>query len=499
MKAFSSIKDHTMNQAIRATACVAAIIVAPITALSEPTFTDSCETLDGWSVHPSAGVTAQLRLDAGADGKSLRLDFDFTKGSGFVVLRRDLSIELPENYRFRYELRGSAPPNNLEFKLVSESGEDVWWVNRRAFHFPREWRAQFHKRRHFTFAWGPSGGKPLKRIGAIEFAVAAAEGGRGTIWIDNLAFEPLPVPQPVIHDPRVHVSSVDQTSDPALRADDAYELPASGEITWHSARDDDDPTLTLDFQQVREFGGLVIDWDPTDFATDYIVETSVDGDVWRTDASITCGGGGRDWVPMRDAQAAFVRVRINRTSRGRGVGLKRLSVLDVSFADSPNAMYSTIARESPRGWFPRTLLGEAQPWTVVGADRDADEALIDAAGAVEVDRGNIRIEPFLFVGGRLRTWADARCEASLADDGLPLPFVTWRCDDLRLTVEALADDRTGGAVLLTRYTVTNARDTAARGSLLITLRPFQVLPPWQDLSITGGVCDVSEIRRQNHG
>ncbi|RMF72942.1 MAG: hypothetical protein D6744_16250, partial [Planctomycetota bacterium] len=40
---------------------------------------------------------------------------------------------------------------------------------------------------------------------------------------------------------------------------------------------------------------------------------------------------------------------------------------------------------------------------------------------------------------------------------------------------------------------------AARGSLLITLRPFQVLPPWQDLNITGGVCDVSEIRRQNHG
>ena len=459
------------------------------TAAAEPTFVDECESLDGWRVAPSDGVEAKVSLDDGVEGHALRLDFDFTRGSGFVVLRRELPMDLPANYRFRYELRGDAPANNLEFKLIAESDEDVWWVNRRAYRLPHEWQQNTHKKRHIQFAWGPSAGAPLQRIRAIEFAVAAAEGGKGSLWIDRLTFEPLPEPQPVTHQPRVSFSS----SSDGASAGEAAEMPESGEVTWHSAAADASPVITLDFLQFRVFGGLAIDWDDADYATAYDVATSVDGQSWRTEATIANGTGRRDWVPMPDAEAAFVRIKVKKDARGRGVGLKGLRVLDVSFADSPNNMYATIAREAPRGWYPRPFLGEAQPWTVVGVDRDEDEALIDVAGAIEVDRRSFRIEPFLYVDGTLVTWADAACEQRLVEGYLPIPKVVWRSDDLALEILALADGVAGESRLLTRYTVTNTGSENHSGALLLALRPFQVLPPWQSLNMIGGACDVSRI------
>ena len=40
-----------------------------------------------------------------------------------------LPLEYPENYRFDFQLRGDRPRNDLQFKLVDASGDNVWWVN----------------------------------------------------------------------------------------------------------------------------------------------------------------------------------------------------------------------------------------------------------------------------------------------------------------------------------------------------------------------------------
>ena len=81
--------------------------------------------------------------------------------------------------------------NNLEFKLVDANGDNVWWVNRRRFEFPREWTGQTLRARQFSFAWGPSGGKPIGEARYIEVAVSAGEGGRGKVWLSNLGSEQL--------------------------------------------------------------------------------------------------------------------------------------------------------------------------------------------------------------------------------------------------------------------------------------------------------------------
>jgi len=467
-------------------ACVALGVAAK--AVAQQQVLDACDTLDAWKVIASDGVVAKISRADGLDGGALRLDFDFQSGSGFCVIRRDVQLSLPENYRFSVALRGSASPNTLEFKLVDPSGDNVWWVPQRSFEFPTDWRTLRFKARQFRFAWGPSGGTPLEQIGAIEIAVAAATGGQGHILIDNLTFERLPEPQPVTQLPVAHFSS-----GTAHGESGPTQLAEVGLIEWVSAPDDRQPFLRLDFQQAREFGGLALDWGNDDFATAYEIELSLDGQAWESVATIAGADGGREYIPLRDAEARQLRVTVRETSRGQGVRVQHVRLLSVDFAETPNNMFSTIAREQSRGRLPRYFLGEQTPWTVVGVANDEKEALIDIFGALEVDKLRFRIEPFLYIDGRLVTWADVESTPSLADDYLPIPSVTWLHGDLELVTTALAAGDAGASTLYARYQLMNRGAQPVRGTLFLAVRPFQVLPPWQELNITGGACRVESL------
>ena len=63
-----------------------------------------------------------------------------------------------------------------------------------------------------------------------------------------------------------------------------------------------------------------------------------------------------------------------------------------------NAFFEAIARESPRGFWPRSFSGEQTYWTVAGVSGDTESALVSEDGAVEPSAGAFSVEPFLFVG-----------------------------------------------------------------------------------------------------
>lgn len=450
---------------------------------------DHFEEIGPWQVVASDGVEARLSQDVGVEGKALRLDFEFRTGAGYCVVRRPVALSLPVNYRFSFFMRGDAPTNDLEFKLVDPAGENVWWVKKRDVSFPSTWRQIRYKARQFRFAWGPSGGARLGRIGAIEFAIVAGSGGRGSILIDSLAFEALPEYRPATQPAAVAVSSFDQS-----RLPPAEYLAAAGELNWVSAADDGSPWIEVDFRQVRELGGVVLEWDPDRYATDYDLLLDEDGAGWQRAAAVREGNGGRDYVRLPDAEGMRMRLEVIAASRGKGVALRRLRIKPVEFADSPNALYRAIASDSRRGLFPRYWLNEQTPWTVVGVAGDDKEALVNTDGAVEVDKSAFTLEPFIYADGRLITWADARVTQHLARGFAPVPTVTWNADNLQLQITALADGPPGSSLLLTRYRLTNTGSERQAGSLMVAVRPFQVLPPWQELNITGGASSVEDIR-----
>jgi hypothetical protein len=445
---------------------------------------DDFETVEGWTAHPSEGVELRISRDSGFAGRAMRLDFDFRGGAGYAIARRSVPIDLPENWEFAWRMRADAPVNDLEFKLIDPSGENVWWMNRRRFEYPREWQRIRTQKRQVEFAWGPKGGGEMDSVAQIEIVVTAGTGGRGTVWIDDLTFREREPNTPYTLTPELRASASYREQPPALAIDgDSATSWGSGENAW----------LSIDFLRDREMGGLVLAWDRLDYATHYTLETSDDGARWETAYEVANGNGGRDPLYLPETETRHLRLRVARTSRGRGVGLREIAVQPAEWSQTPNAFFANLARAAPRGAYPRYLTGEQSYWTVVGVSGDTRESTVNTDGMVETGIGMPSIEPFLYADGRLLTWADVPSTPSLEKGYLPIPSVAWNAQPLRMTVTAFPVGEREESTVYVRYRVENRTAAAMDATLFLALRPFQVNPSWQFLNVQGGVARIREM------
>jgi F5/8 type C domain/Bacterial alpha-L-rhamnosidase 6 hairpin glycosidase domain len=458
----------------------------PVAATEGERVLDDFDDVRAWQAVTSSGASLEIASDAGHEGRGMRLDFDFHGAGGYVIARRPLQERLPENYAIHFWLRASAPVNNLEIKLVDASGQNVWWRVQRDFGFPLVWTRYTIRKSQLVFAWGPAGGVGPSELGAIEIAVSASTGGRGSIWIDDLVLEPRePVDLGALH--------------PAVRASSgsAPEAVVDGDpaTAWRSAAEAQPQWLELDFGREVDFGGLSIQWDDDGGASAFRVLVSDDGQSWSTAFESDWAGGARSYVPLPDEEARALRIELLRGGAA-GYGIRELRLEPYTFSDSQNEFFETVARDAPRGVYPRYLLGEQSYWTVVGVDADSHEALLDEDGRLEVDAGRFTIEPFLLAGGEWIDWADVQSSQELEDGYLPIPSVTWHRGALRLRVTAFAAGKPGASILYARYRVENAGDGPVAATLFLTLRPFQVNPPWQSLNRVGGVARIGQLARR---
>jgi len=440
-----------------------------------------------WTAGSSPGATAEIAREAGPDGRaSLRVDFDLGMG-GFVIVRRPVSITLPENYAFSFRIRGNAPVNNLELKLVDPKSDDVWWAQERDFEFASEWQRIVLRKSRFAFAWGASGGKPLARAGFLELAITSGSGGRGSVWIDDLRFEPRPAHPPSPAPPRVSAS----TSAPGQPGHAV--LDGDPATRWQSGAVAEQQWLQLDLGGAREFGGIVVDWDPEDYPTAFRVALSDDGREWVERYRTDTASGRRSYIYLRDAEARFVRILLDQPRRTHGYGVRDVRIEPPSFATTPNDFFAAIAREARPGFFPKYLLGKQSYWTVIGVGGDPDEALLNEEGVLEAGKGGFSIEPFVFTGGRLVTWRDVAMSHGLERGDLPLPTVWWKNHDVGLEIAPVATGAPRSSTVWVRYRVTNHAALRRDVLLHLALRPFQVLPPWQTLNVIGGARRVRDV------
>jgi len=437
----------------------------------QPRLLDDFAGASAWLAASSDGVTGTMRPYEGG----LRLDYDFSRGSGYAFLRRELPLELPVNFELRFRLRGQGPANALEIKLTDESGENVWWHRKADYVPPGEWQTIRIRRRQVEFAWGPTTDRTLRAAAAIEFVIAAGSGGgRGWIAVDDLQIVPLAVPPavPPAIVARAHAGSAANAVD-GNRAT-AWTAPPGTQIE-------------LDLGYRREFGGLVLRWADGARAASYDISLSADRRSWSPPIRVANGNGGTDWIRMEESEARYIRL-----SGIAGPALAEVEVRPLEFGASANAFVTAVAAEAPRGHFPRGFVAEQNYWTLVATPAGGDSGLMDESGAIELGRRGFSIEPFVRDGERLLGWADVEASQSLADGALPIPKVTWRGAGWTLTTTAFADGRQGGW-LNARYVLRNDGAAARELELVLAVRPFQVNPPQQFLNITGGVSPIARL------
>ena len=445
-------------------ACVLASSANAQASVDSARLLDGFEATAGWNALPSDGVSLTIGSDSGAHGRAMRLDFDFHGHAGYAIVRKMFNIVLPDNYAFSFVVRGNAPPENLEFKLIDSTGDNVWWNNAVNTHFVPEGRTVRLNKRHIAFAWGPIGGGELKRVAAIEFAITAGSGGKGTVWLDDLTFTPL--------DPVHRYTGVPVTSAATTAAEQSF---------------------SLDFGTTREFGGAVIDWAPGAASSHYVVETSLDGSLWDSVYTVDGGNGGRDWIYLPESESRFLRLRMPKSTDSRAYAIRELAVFPIEWSATRNDFFAHVAASALPGSYPKYVSGKQSYWTVVGVDGDNAEALINEQGAIEPHAGGFSLEPFLRLDGHLITWSDARQEQSLAKGYLPIPSVTWSSAALQLQITAFAADSPGSSALYARYRIANTGVTTLKPTLYLALRPFQVNPSWQFLATPGGDARIRRI------
>ncbi|HEY4670726.1 MAG TPA: discoidin domain-containing protein, partial [Gemmatimonadaceae bacterium] len=521
----------------RAIGLLFCVLTFPVRAQTPPTTSppanassivvDSFDSVTQWTTTPAEGVEISVHPDSnGVHGRAMRVDFDFHGHGGYGVIHRAFNLALPSNYEISFAIKGDAPTNTLELKLIDSTGDNVWWSNNPNFRFPKDWTTVTRKKRQISFAWGPTNNRELRQFAAIEIAITAGSGGKGSIWLDDLVVTPLSPDTRFYPSPLVTSSSqmsgyeagktVDADaasgwrSAPVRVSSASVTSPTAGTIASGSE------SIDLDFQTRREFGGVVITWEPGRRATSYVVQTSPDRQSWQTIYTVRRGSASpfaptsaastktalassafyRDYLYLPESDARYMRLVLTNPETSAGYGIRDISIKPFDWAATENDFFLAIARDAPRGSYPRPFVGEQSYWTVVGVDRDSAEALINEEGIIEVGRGQFSIEPFVYNNGKLITWNDAKTSVASNAESLPLPQVVWSANDIDLTITAFAAGGVDSSVLYARYRLTNNSKGYKKLTLYLALRPFQVNPPWQFLNLPGGVAHIDSISQQ---
>ncbi len=466
-----------------------AIMLCSSAVLTQPHVLDEFEDLTGWQPIPSEGAKVALSSGDGKSGKCLVIEFDLTGGYGYTIARKNFALDLPFNYQFTFEMKAETPINNFEFKII-DSLENVWWIKKLNVEYPREWTKQRIKKRQITFAWGPSGGVQIQRVKAVEFVVSSGQGGKGKVYIDNFRFEK--IDDELAKGARVEfdASSMNKGGEPTIDEKGTLlkDWSASGKQEW----------VSINFNHLKEIGGLVIDWDSARHAIQYDVQVSDDGKDWSTSYSVKSGNGGRDYIYLPETDARILKVNLNASAGGKGFGISRLEVKGQEFSRSTNDFFSALASDTPRGRYPKYFLNEQCYWTVVGTSGDRKEALLNELGTIEVDQVRFSLEPFLYISDKLITWNDVTREQTLLDDYLPIPSVVWKYGGLELTIRAFSAGTPGKSDLIVTYKIENKGSSPPKGKLFVAMRPYQVNPPWQWLNHVGGATRIDSIRMMNN-
>ena len=444
------------------------------------------DDIGAWQLITSPQVSGSLRPVRGNEGRALCLDYDFHDVSGYVGIRRPLEVAWPENYQVSFNLRGDSPANDLQFKLIDASGDNVWWVNRPGYRFPKNWTRVDYRKRHVEKAWGPGTDKTLRRSAAVEFTIYNKVGGKGTVCFDRLGLQPLPK-----EDSSALAASVIADTAPALQQRIADGKP---DTVWISGGVKQQ-TISLDLGKVREFGGAVVQWLPGLEASHYVVQASTDGRDWHKLREVSAGAGGRDWLALPETEARYLRFDLVDGPNWR-YGIADIEVKPLAFADTPNDFIRSLAADLPHGTLPRGFSGEQPYWTLLGLDGGREQALMGEDGALEAAKSGFSVEPFVVLDGKVLGWADVTARQRLQDDYLPIPSVDWTHEKFDLQVTGFVQGRPEQAQLVARYRLHNPDKVAHEYRLALAVRPFQVNPPSQFLNTVGGVSRIEQLALQ---
>ncbi|MHC1737245.1 MAG: hypothetical protein AB9882_04480 [Ignavibacteriaceae bacterium] len=447
---------------------------------------DAFENSDGWKIFKSDGVEMTLSIVKGVSGNAIRIDYNFLHGTGYGGIQKEFVIDYPEIYQFGFYVKGESPKNNFEFKLLDESGNNVWWRNQRDYTFPAEWKKVNIKKRHLSFAWGPAQDKNLKRTTKIEFTIASSTGGKGFVLIDDLFFEKMEPADGTFKIEKTSINPVNPESELNKLFDKDLFTPYNFEIK-------DKFELNIELEKQFEISEILIHWDskfpPVRYELFIQEENEPPEKVYESEGSYSSVS----FISLPEQTINKLQLVLYGNQKS---GIREIEIRDVSVSLTKNDFMKNVAMSSPRGYFPRYFYNEKSYWTITGVVDDKKEALINEEGMIEVDKSSFSLEPAVTIAGKVYNWNNVSLSQGLEEGYLPIPNVLWKSDNFQLETKTFAGGEANKTTaLFTRYELINTSDKEISGNFHLLLRPVQVNPIYQFLNTSGGLSEIRNITR----
>jgi hypothetical protein len=124
--------------------------------------------------------------------------------------------------------------------------------------------------------------------------------------------------------------------------------------------------LLIDFQAPREYGGLIITWEPDGRARKFEIAISDDAVSWNAVHVSEQADAAKTYVYLPATTSRFLRLDLLESARSGFFGIVAIGVQPFEFSRSIDAFFRHVASNEPRGSYPKYLYAEQTYWTPVG-------------------------------------------------------------------------------------------------------------------------------------
>ena len=248
------------------------------------------------------------------------------------------------------------------------------------------------------------------------------------------------------------------------------------ETLWECDPDTSSPvTLDLILPHPMETGGLRIEWGNEPTCPCLIQSFSEEDDQWKTILEKKSGVSGTEDIFFKVIKTKKLRL-VFQPKPNTPVRIAEIQLKQPSESWTPVRHFEMLAQRLPDGLFPGWLRREQTFWTVTGLPGSFNESLLDEYGKIESGLRNFSVTPALLIDGKLVTAKSFELKQSLADNWAPIPSVQWKNERLTLDITANTIEPD---ITLVLYKLSNTGKTPLDLSLLFSVRPLPINPPWQ--------------------
>ncbi len=282
--------------------------------------------------------------------------------------------------------------------------------------------------------------------------------------------------------------------------------------TRWSSEHADPQWIMLDLGKKITINKVFFHWESA-YAKSYQLQVSNDGKKWYIVYYTDNCQGGKEKIDFKPVKVRYIRMfgierktgwgyslfefKVYSTSKS-SVPLKKLDSFSASTIlklaqESPKTYYSLAAGLSSGNYYPLWMNKKQGYFIVVGSEKGFNESAVCEDGMIDAGKKKFSVIPYLYINKKLISIIDLKAKLSLEDDYLPIPIIEGRYKGLSFKQRVFAWGKNENDYTYIQYTLKNKSKKIIKGKLYLTIRPFEVNPPWQH----GGLIDLFAIEYIN--